>query len=377
MAAHDATRPPSVQQTIFFTGFPGFLGTALLPRVLGREDQRVTATCLVQAKFRDLADARVATLTEQHSDLSGRIHLVEGDITAPRLGLRNDVYAGLAAATTEVFHLAAVYDLSVPEQLAVRVNVDGTRHLCDFAEAAGARHHYVSTCYVSGRVTGAFTEHDLVVDGQRFNNHYESTKHAAEVIVRTRMTAGHPTTIYRPAVVSGDSVTGATQKFDGLYFVIRLLLRQSGPVAIMPTIGATDAFTFNVVPRDVVVAAIAELSAREDTVNRCFALADPRPLTIRQLIDTIGAVSGKRIIRARLPAGLARATISNVPAVSRLLQMPPDAIDYFTHPTHYTASNTWAALAGTGIALPGKRRWLGALSEFYRANPHTTSDAMV
>lgn len=112
-------------------------------------------------------------------------------------------------------------------------------------------------------------------------------------------------------------------------------------------------------------------------MNRCFALADPRPLTIRQLIDTIGAVGGKRIVRVRLPAGLARATISNVPAVSRLLRMPPDAIDYFTHPTHYAASNTWTALAGTGIALPGKRRWLGALSEFYRANPHTTSDAMV
>ena len=362
--------------TIFFTGFPGFLGTELLPRVLGREDAEVTATCLIQAKFRDLAEQRVVELEKQDPDLVGRIELVDGDITLADLGL-GDRYDEIAADTIEVFHLAAVYDLAVPEEIATRVNVDGTRNVCDFAEAADARHQYVSTCYVSGRVTGAFTEDDLVVDGQVFNNHYESTKHAAEVIVRERMEAGHPTTIYRPAIVSGDSETGATQKFDGVFFAIRLIMRQPGPIAVTPLAGNPEAHTVNLVPRDYVVDAIAELSSRDDTVGTCFQLADPRPFSVRQILDTIQQVSGKRIITVPLTTWMAKGAIENVPGVQQLMQLPSDFVDYFTHPVHYTAINTQRALADTDVSLPDKTAWFRALVEFYKANPDVSSAAMV
>lgn len=362
--------------TIFFTGFPGFLGTELLPRVLGREDEEVTATCLIQSKFRDLAEARIAELEKQDPALVGRIELVEGDITLPDLGL-GDRYDELAEDTVEVFHLAAVYDLAVPSEIARKVNVEGTRHVCDFAEAADARHQYVSTCYVSGRVTGAFTEDDLVVERQTFNNHYEATKHAAEVIVRERMEAGHPTTIYRPAIVSGDSETGATQKFDGVFFAIRLIMRQPGSIAVTPLAGNPEAHTVNLVPRDYVVDAIAELSQRDDTVGTCYHLADPRPFTVRKILDTLEEVSGKRIITVPLATWMAKGAIEKVPGVQQLMQLPSDFVDYFTHPVHYTATNTQKALEGTGVSLPDKTEWFRALVEFYQANPDVSSDAMV
>src|SRR5204862_3895812 len=116
-------------------------------------------------------------------------------------------------------HLAAIYDLSVPRELGMRVNVDGTRHVLDFAERCRAlrRFQYISTCYVSGHHDGVFRETDLDV-GQRLNNFYEETKFLAEVEVRKR--SGLPATVSRPSVVVGDSVTGATQKFDGPYFVM-------------------------------------------------------------------------------------------------------------------------------------------------------------
>ena len=51
--------------TLFFTGFPGFLGSELVPRVLGRSADDV-ALCLVQPKF--VAEiARVPT----HGGLNG------------------------------------------------------------------------------------------------------------------------------------------------------------------------------------------------------------------------------------------------------------------------------------------------------------------
>src|SRR6185295_13240080 len=105
-------------------------------------------------------------------------------------------------------------------EVGMRVNVDGTRHVLDFAAAQPSleRLHYVSTCYVSGRYQGVFAESDLE-KGQTFNNYYEETKYLAEVEVQRRMREGLPATIYRPSVVVGDSTSGATQKYDGPYFV--------------------------------------------------------------------------------------------------------------------------------------------------------------
>jgi len=66
--------------TIFFTGFPGFLGVELLPRMLRRSPD-ATATCLVQGKFAPLARQRVDEIVAKDPSLAHRIILVEGDIT--------------------------------------------------------------------------------------------------------------------------------------------------------------------------------------------------------------------------------------------------------------------------------------------------------
>ncbi len=159
---------------IFFTGFPGFLGSALLPKVLARSPGD-EATCLVQSRWMALARERVAALAAAHPTLFGRVHLADGDITQPDLGLAGA--AALAERVVDIFHLAAVYDLSVGRELAVRVNVEGTSNLLAFAARCRSLHrlHYVSTCYVSGRYPGLFTE-EMLVEGQAFNNHYEETK---------------------------------------------------------------------------------------------------------------------------------------------------------------------------------------------------------
>ena len=158
--------------TVLMTGFPGFLGGALLPGILRRTDG--AAICLVQSKFVAVAKQRVAELSSAEPSLQGRIQLVEGDITQPGLGLAADAFKEV----TEAWHLAAVYDLAVAREVAVRVNVDGTRNVLDALERCPGltRLHYFSTCYVSGRYAGPFSEDDLEV-GAPFNNYYEQTKH--------------------------------------------------------------------------------------------------------------------------------------------------------------------------------------------------------
>jgi thioester reductase-like protein len=270
--------------TIFFTGFPGFLGVELLPRLMPEAAEHV-AVCLVQPRYVSLAAARVEELEERHPRLRGRIRLVEGDIARPRLGI-GDATANLGDVV-EIFHLAAVYDLSVPKDLAHRVNVLGTRHLLDFAGDCPRlqRFQYVSTCYVSGRYAGIFRESDLD-RGQGFHNFYEETKFLAEVDVQKRMHDGLPATIYRPAIVVGDSATGMTQKYDGPYFIIRWILRQRG-IALMPVVGDPTAHRVNVVPRDFVVNAITHLARLDASRGNVYQLADPEPLTVAEMIDAI------------------------------------------------------------------------------------------
>lgn len=362
-------------ETVLFTGFPGFLGSRLLPRVLERADD-LTAVCLVQSRFRDLARRRVEELQRERPGLAGRIELVEGDITRADLGL-GDRRARLTAATREVYHLAAVYDLEVPRELGLRVNVDGTRHVLDFcADCPDLRRlHYVSTCYVSGRWAGIFREQDLVV-GQRFNNHYEETKYLAEVLVRERAAAGLPVTTYRPSVVGGDSTTGATQKYDGPYFLVRWLLKQPR-VALVPMVGDPEGYRFNIVPRDYVIDGIDALSAREDTVGGTYALADPRPYTIAQMMELFGRVTRRRVVTFPLPLRLAQWALRRVPGLQRLMQIPPAAVAYLSHPTHYTNDEAAPLLEQAGVELPDRTAWFAAMADFVRAHPDISSDAMV
>src|SRR3989442_4157354 len=308
-------------KTVFFTGFPGFLGSELLPRVLKRSPE-ATALCLVQPKFAPLARERARPLGD-------RVRIVEGDITAPLDLPIHDV--------SEVFHLAAIYDLSVSRERGMKINVEGTRNVLDFAERCRSlqRFHYVSTCYVSGRHEGVFGEEDLDV-GQRFNNFYEETKFLAEVEVRSR--TGLPTTIYRPSVVVGDSTTGATQKFDGPYYVIRWILRQPS-VAVLPVVGRPERYRFNVVPRDFILAAIDHLSARSDSLRKCYQLADPDPLPHDETLEVIARASHRRVIRIPLSRTAAKFAIDHLPGVYRLLQIPAAAVDYFVHPTLYDTAN--------------------------------------
>ncbi len=359
--------------TVFLTGFPGFLGSELLPHILERAKQD-RAVCLIQGKFRELAEQRRQEIIAAHPNLAGRIELVEGDITLPGLGLEEA--ESLQADTVEVFHLAAVYDLAVRRKIAMKVNVEGTRHVLDFARQSPGlrRFNYVSTCYVSGRYAGIFGEEDLD-KGQEFNNFYEETKYLAEVEVQQAMKQGLPVTIYRPAIVVGDSRTGETQKYDGPYYAIRWLLRQPY-LAFMPMVGDPEVSRVNLVPRNFVIDAIAHLSALETSVGKVYQLADPSPLTVDELITAIGKATRRKVLRIPLLLGAAKAAINHLPGVYQLMRIPAASIDYFVHPTHYTCHNVLEDLEGSGIAAPPFTSYVNRLVAFVKAHPEVGSEAM-
>lgn len=360
---------------ILLTGFPGFLGSALVPRLLERTSDNTTIICLIQQKFRVPAESKIQAYRKEFGASADRIKLAEGDITVAGLGLEQTEID--REQISEIYHLAAIYDLGVSRDLAMKVNFDGTNNMLYFAEQCPnlQRFQYVSTCYVSGRYEGSFSEQDLDV-GQSFNNYYEETKYLAEVEVQNKMRQGMPTTIYRPAVVTGDSRTGATQKYDGPYYVIQWILRQPA-IAVLPVIGNPKEYTFNVVPSNFVIDAIHYLSSLEQSKNKVYQLCDPDPLTVDGIIRAISDATDKKIIRIPLTQGLAKGALKHIPGVYRLMKIEPEAVNYFTHPTRYTCNQTLRDLQDSEIQCPRFDEYLDVLIDFMRQNPQIKPDAMV
>ena len=69
---------------LLMTGFPGFLGSALLGRLLDRRPE-AHAVCLVQDRHLATARERLAEIEAAEPHLAGRVDLVVGDVTAPGL----------------------------------------------------------------------------------------------------------------------------------------------------------------------------------------------------------------------------------------------------------------------------------------------------
>lgn len=360
---------------VLFTGFPGFLGSALLPRTL-RRDPEARAVALVQDRFAGRARDALAELERGSPEIAGRTELVVGDVTAPRLGLDDAVLARLLASPLEIFHLAAVYDLSVAAGLAWAVNVEGTRNVVRLAADAGhlIRLQYVSTCYVSGRHDGVFAESDLV-RGQRFANHYDRTKYEAEVVVAAARDQGLPVTVYRPSVVVGDSVTGRTQKFDGPYYLLQLMARQ-GRTAFVPLPRRAATTRFNLVPSDFVVDAIAALAPHPGAQGRTVALAQPDPPTVTGMCAAFAAELGSRVRRVPIAPAAAAFAIDHVPGVGRLFRTPSSTLDYLTHPTHYATAATTELLAEVGVRCPPFADHVAPMVRFFRDHPGIGSAAM-
>src|SRR3954451_25408963 len=143
--------------SLLVTGFPGFIGTRLVRRLLA-DAPNADVVALVEPRMAERAREVAATL-----EGGERVTVQPGDITDPLLGVDDATYERLVAQTTEIHHLAAIYDLAVPDGIAERVNGQGTQQVLDLARRAQQleRHHSVSTAYTAGRRSGRIYESEL------------------------------------------------------------------------------------------------------------------------------------------------------------------------------------------------------------------------
>ena len=340
------------------TGFPGFIARRLVAKLLA-DDPELRITALVEKRMADAARTCAEAIG------ADRISLVTGDIGDRRLGLDDAEYARLAGEVQEVHHLAAIYNLAVPLEAAQRVNVDGTGNVLDFCLAGKepARLHYVSTAYVAGVRNGVVYEHELSV-GQEFKNHYESTKFQAELWVRSRMDEV-PTTVFRPAIVVGDSRSGETQKFDGPYYLLRTISRSVRMNSPIPQLGKAGA-PFNVVPVDFVVDAIAALSRDDASVGETLHLVDPDPLTAKELTQLLSKEYAGKEPTLRVPARLVQESLRFKPVRDMFEGAPRESIRYLNHAVRFDTRRADEVLARVGLRCPNFGEYVAPLVGFFR-----------
>ncbi|MEE4378095.1 MAG: SDR family oxidoreductase [Candidatus Competibacteraceae bacterium] len=360
--------------TYFFTGFPGFIATALIRKMI-REDYPIAEiNLLVLPDMLDKAQAEVAKITAGENIPADKLRIIQGDITKPNLALESGEDARLKEAVTHVFHLAAVYDLAVPEHIAQTVNVTGTGLVNEWLLTLKnlQRYVYFSTAYVSGKREGPILETELEM-GQSFKNHYERTKYEAEVLVR-QIVDRIPTTIIRPGIVVGDSKTGETIKFDGPYFILNLFEHLKF-MPFIPYFGPGKAEA-NFVPVDYIFDATLYLGHAEAGVGKTYHLTDPKPHTVREIYRALMEESLGRKPVGTLPVAAAKVSLA-VPPARKWLQVELESLDYFTCLSSYDCSQAQQDLEGSGVACPDFKSYLPTLVAYYQQHKHDKDKQLV
>ena len=293
--------------------------------------------------------------------------LIEGDIAQTGLGMSAEDLKAVRETTTDVFHLAAIYDLAVAEDAAYKVNLEGTKNVNDLVRSLPhlVRYNYISTCYVAGNRKGEILETELEHEAG-FRNFYEETKYLAELEVE-KLKADLPVTIFRPSVVVGDSQTGETAKYDGIYYLIQYLQKAPGILRLV-NVGNKDV-RLNLVPVDFVVEAIAELAFDEKALGKTIALADAEPLTTEELFDVIAEkLTGKRSVIGPPPILVERFLM--LPISPPVTGLPHSGVPYFFLSQTYDTSIADQLLKEHRITCPNFRDYAANLLKFLKKHPH-------
>jgi NAD(P)-dependent dehydrogenase (short-subunit alcohol dehydrogenase family) len=355
----------------FVTGATGFIGKRLVKKLLERKGS------VVHFLIRQASESKVPELREYWGVSETRAVPVFGDLTSKKLGVSAEGVKALKGKVDHFYHLAAVYDLEADEESQIAVNIEGTRNTVELAKAVGAGHfHHVSSIAAAGLYEGVFRE-DMFDEAENIDHPYFMTKHESEKIVRNECKV--PWSVYRPALVVGDSRTGEMDKIDGPYYFFKLIqrMRQILP-PWMPSVGL-EGGRINIVPVDFVVDALDHISHHKRASGQCFHLVDPMGYRVGDVLDILSkaahAPKMNLFINAALmgfiPKSVKKGLMALAPvrrvyrAIMQDLGLPEDMMNFVNYPTRFDCRETLAALKGSGIACPNLKDYAWRLWDYW------------
>jgi len=289
---------------LLLTGATGLLGRYLMKDLLSKD---IELAVLVRPSRRNdphqRIEAAMRVWEERLQRKLPRPTVLCGDITSSDLGLSGPEIRWAAEHCDGVIHNAASLSfVSTGRNAEPWVsNVDGVQNVLEFCEQAGIdQFHHVSTAYIAGKRHGLVYENELNV-GQEFANPYEESKVEAEEMVRNAKFI-NSLTVYRPAIIVGDSQTGLTFTYHNFYAMLQLGLTLSQSLGEQDFTGKTMSNSFkinvdgherkNLVPVDWVSEAMSSLIANPRHHGKTYHLSPRVPITVRLIRDVMEEVVG-------------------------------------------------------------------------------------
>jgi len=279
---------------VFVTGGTGFIGGEVVRQLRARGEQ---VACLVRTP------EKAAKLTELGCELvSGSL----GDEAALREGMEG---------CDAVVHAAAMYEVGIPAKqhpAMYEANVRGTERAMRAAlEAKVAKVVYVSTVGIFGNTHGEVVDESYEHPGKGFTSYYEETKLEAHRIVKRMIVEDSlPAVIVQPGGVYGPGDTSQVADLLGEFFAGRLFMLP------FPELGICMSHVED-------IAGGILLALDKGKVGETYVLSGP-VTTMREAVETIAAVSGRKAPKRDLPTPVMKALTPIGPLVGKLMGQPPN-----------------------------------------------------
>ncbi len=279
---------------VFVTGGTGFIGGEVVRQLRERGDDVV---CLVRNPEKG---AKVAELG---------CELAAGDLSdgeAIRKGMEG---------CDAVIHAAAMYEVGIPKKqhpAMWEANVTGTERVMKAAlEARIPRVVYVSTVGIFGNTHKKIVDETYEHPGQGFTSYYEETKLEAHRIVK-RMIAEQdlPAIIVQPGGVYGPGDTSQVADLLQEFFAGKL------PLLPFPELGICMSHVED-------IAGGILLALDKGKLGEVYVISGPAT-TMREAIEMVAGVSGRKAPKRDLPTGLMKAMIPIGPLVGKMMGQPPN-----------------------------------------------------
>jgi thioester reductase-like protein len=279
---------------IFLTGSTGYLGSYLVAGLL--TGHRDPLNLLVRAKSEQEARERLWQSLQLHlafpefiEHLGSRIRIFRGELTEERLGLADDDYHTLVDTTSSIIHCAASLNRKSEKQC-LNVNLRGTLEVIQLARRVQnrnglLRYSHVSTVAVAGKRCNEVVTEDAAIDWSRSDyDPYARTKKFCEHMA-AQLLPDVPRTIFRPAIVMGDSRRPETSQFD--------MVQAFDVLARLPVLPLRPNDKIDIVPANYVGQAIVTIHQKEQPAHGIYHLSSGEgSQTYRELTGALASAGG-------------------------------------------------------------------------------------
>jgi long-chain acyl-CoA synthetase len=279
---------------IFLTGSTGYLGSYLVSGLFTGHADRLNL--LVRAKTEQEARERLWQSLQLHFEfpeflafVNERVGIFRGDLTSERFGLDDAGYRALVDTTDSILHCAASLNRKSEKQC-LNVNLRGSLEVMQLARRSQNHHglrrySHVSTVAVAGKRQNEVVAEDQSIDWSRSDyDPYARTKKFCEHMVH-QLLPDVPHTIFRPAIVMGDSRRPETTQFD--------MVQAFDMLARLPVLPLRPDDKIDIVPANYVGAAIVKIHQMEKPNYGIYHLASGTgSQTYKELTDALAAAGG-------------------------------------------------------------------------------------